>query len=94
MNAETTVLTASFVTLGSTVGGHLYQYGTLPEDRVIIGGFFAMLACSILAEMGDGELGSALAVLIAGSAFVLYGLPAITKATTKPKTAPTKTKVK
>jgi hypothetical protein len=90
MNAETIVLTSSFVTLGSTVGGHLAQTGNLPQDRVIIGGFFAMLLCSILAEFGDGELGSALSVLIAGTAFVIYGLPAINSKTV----TPTKTKAK
>lgn len=89
-NAETTVLISSFVTLGSTVGGHLAQTSTLPSDKVIIGGFFAMLLCSILAEFGDGELGAALAVLIGGSAFVLYGLPAINSKTQTPSKAKAK----
>ncbi|MGA2655834.1 MAG: hypothetical protein ABSF18_07680 [Gammaproteobacteria bacterium] len=76
MEPQGVVLTSTGVLLGSTVGGHLAQYGTWPSEQVIVGGFFAMLGCSILAEV-NGELGEALAILIAGSALVIYGIPAI-----------------
>lgn len=87
MDAENVVLTSTFVTLGSTVGGHLAETSNFPSSRVIVGGFFAMLLCAIVAEV-NGELGGALSVAIAGTAFVMYGLPAINSEYKKPKPAP------
>lgn len=75
-NSENIVLTSTLVLLGSTIGGPLVEGKGLPPSKTIIGGFLAMLLCSILAEF-DGDLGSTLAVVIAGQGFILYGLPAI-----------------
>ena len=44
--------------------------------RAIVGAFFAMAGCSIIANFSP-EAGVGLAVLVAGGAFFTYGLPTI-----------------
>lgn len=75
MASEPIVLTCTFVTLGSTVGGDL-RSGKSLDPKKIVGGFLAMTLCAVVAEV-DGELGAGLAIAIAGTAFVKYGIPAL-----------------
>lgn len=44
--------------------------------RAIVGGFFAMAGCSVIAMFAP-EAGVGLAALVAGGAFFFYGLPVI-----------------
>lgn len=76
MASEPLVLTCTFVTLGSTVGSDL-RNGKPLDPKKIVGAFLAMTICSVIAEV-DGEVGAGLAVAIAGTAFVKFGIPALT----------------
>lgn len=70
---------ATFITIGSTSGAELRgikKAANLHPSRTIVGGFFAMLGCSILAEFAPSA-GAYLAILVSGVAFFTYGLPAI-----------------
>jgi len=44
--------------------------------RAIVGGFFAMAGCSVIAMFAP-DAGVGIAALVAGGAFVVYGLPTI-----------------
>jgi hypothetical protein len=48
----------------------------LKPGRTAIAGFFAMLGCAVLAEFAP-DAGAYLAILVAGGAFVSYGLPTL-----------------
>jgi|SRR5215472_597782 len=76
MESDSVVITSAFVGMGSTIGGSLATKSSLPPNRMIIGGFFAFMGCGLIAEFSD-EVGAGLAVLIAGTMFIMYGLPAI-----------------
>lgn len=49
---------------------------TVNTHRAIVGGFFAMAGCSVVAMFAP-EAGVGLAALVAGGAFFFYGLPVI-----------------
>lgn len=74
--AQNLSLLQLFVTLGSTVGGSLFSKGTFPKPSVFVGGFFAALFTAVVGEI-DADLGGGLAIAIMGTAFVEYGLPAL-----------------
>ena len=78
--AQKLIVLATFVTVGSTTANVLRQpkkqKKPLKEHRVLIGGFFAMVGCSLLAEV-DPTLGVGIAVLVTGGAFFNYGLPVL-----------------
>ncbi len=78
--AQKLIILATFITIGSTTANVLRppkkQKTQLKEHRVIIGGFFAMVGCSILAEF-DPKLGVGIAALVTGGAFFNYGLPVL-----------------
>jgi hypothetical protein len=74
--AQQLVVVATFVTMGSTTGAALRGTEKLPDTKIIVGGFFAMLGCSLLTEF-DTRLGLGLATAIAGTAFITYGLPTL-----------------
>lgn len=77
--AQEIIVLTTFITLASTSGAELKgieKAKNLHPSRTIVGGFFAMLGCSILAEAAP-EAGAYLAVLVSGTAFFAYGLPAI-----------------
>jgi len=77
--AQEIIVIATLITLASTSGAELQgikKAKNLKPGRTIVGGFFAMLGCSILAEVAP-EAGAYLAVLVAGGAFFRYGLPAL-----------------
>jgi hypothetical protein len=63
------------VTVGSTTVSDLRQ-GLPPDPKKIVGGFLAMTTCAIAGEF-DTTIGVGLAVAIAGSSFIKYGLPTI-----------------
>jgi hypothetical protein len=93
MNGEPVVLTATLITLASTTGSDLRTGEKSLNPKHIVGGFLAMALCAVIAEV-DGELGAGLAIAIAGTAFVQFGLPAIqAKPTTLPASAYTITGV-
>lgn len=77
--AQQIIVLAAFITIGSTSFAELKgipKAATLHPHRTIVGGFFAMLGCSILAEF-DPDTGMYLAVLVAGGTFIRFGLPTI-----------------
>lgn len=74
--AQQLVVVATFVTLGSTSAAALRGTQKLPDTKIIVGGFFAMMGCSLITEL-DVKIGLGLATLIAGTAFVTYGLPTL-----------------
>lgn len=77
--AQQIIVLATFITIGSTSLAELKeipQAKNLHPHRTVVGGFFAMLGCSILAEF-DPDMGMYLAVLVAGGVFVKFGLPTI-----------------
>ena len=77
--AQELVILSTFVTLASTSGAELKgirKAKNLHPSRTVIGGFFAMLGCSVLAEAAP-EAGAYLSILVAGTAFFAYGLPTI-----------------
>lgn len=75
ISGQPVVLTAGAITLGSTVGSDLRNGNGLDPSK-IVGGFLAILLCSVIAEV-DTELGAGLAIALAGTAFVTYGIPAL-----------------
>lgn len=77
--AQQIVLLSTFVTLSSTSAAELKgvkKAQHLHPARTVIGGFFAMLGCSIVAEFAP-SVGAYLAVLVAGVAFFEWGLPTL-----------------
>lgn len=77
--AQQLVVLAAFITIGSTSLAELKaipQAKNLHPHRTLVGGFFAMLGCSIVAEV-DPQTGAYLALLVAGGTFVRFGLPTI-----------------
>lgn len=77
--AQEIIVLATLVTLASTSGAELKGISkakNLHPSKTLVGGFFAMLGCSILAEVAP-EAGAYLAVLVSGTAFFAYGLPTI-----------------
>lgn len=85
--AQQLVILATFITIGSTSLAELKsipQAKNLHPHRTIVGGFFAMLGCSILAEAAP-ETGAYLALIVAGTAFVTYGLPTTESYFSQPK---------
>lgn len=53
-----------------------HQKKNANTHRAIVGGFFAMAGCSVIASFAP-EAGVGLAALVAGGAFFFYGLPVI-----------------
>lgn len=77
--AQQVIILATFITIGSTSLAEMKgipQARTLHPHRTVIGGFFAMLGCSIIAEI-DPRTGMYLAILVSGGTFVRFGLPTI-----------------
>jgi len=77
--AQQIIVLATLITIGSTSGAELKgikKAQNLHPSRTIVGGFFAMLGCSILAEFAPSA-GAYLAILVSGVAFFTYGLPTI-----------------
>jgi hypothetical protein len=77
--AQQIIVLCTFITIASTSGAELKgikRAANLHPSRTIVGGFFAMLGCSILAEVAP-QAGAYLAVLVSGVAFFNYGLPTI-----------------
>lgn len=80
--AQQIVVIALLVTLGSTTIGKAKKSSTPSEKERkeyhshIVAGFFAMLSCSLLAEVSP-EAGAYLAILISGAAFFKEGLPTV-----------------
>jgi len=83
----------TLVTIGSTAGASLYKPKSVKKEiklhRVIAGGFFAMMISSVLVE-ADPKLGVGLAVLVAGGAFIAYGLPTLQESFTSQEKRKTK----
>jgi anthranilate phosphoribosyltransferase len=86
MNPQPVILTAALVTLASTTGSDL-RAGNPLDPKKIVGGFLAMTVCSVIAEV-DSELGVGLAIAIAGTAFVEYGLPTLNGTTVTKNSQP------
>src|SRR5882672_8771070 len=85
--AQQIIVLCTFITIGSTSGAELKgikKAANLHPSRTIVGGFFAMLGCSILAEFAPSA-GAYLAILVSGTAFFTYGLPAIESKIESPK---------
>lgn len=78
--AQQYIVIATFITLASTIAGsQIHPKGSKPIRNIrhtVVGGFFAMLGCSIIAEV-DPLAGVGLAVLVSGGAFLAYGLPSL-----------------
>jgi hypothetical protein len=88
--AQQIIITATFVTIASTSLAELKgipKAKNLHPSHTIVGAFFAMLGCSIIAEV-DARTGAYLAILVAGGVAVNYGLPTIESYYAQPK--PTK----
>lgn len=49
---------------------------TVNTHRAIVGGFFAMAGCSVIASFAP-DAGVGIAALVAGGAFFFYGLPVL-----------------
>lgn len=82
--ANNAVVISSVVTLGSTTGASLTK-GNGIHGKTVVGGFLAMAGCAILTELNP-DLGGYLAILIAGGAFVHYGLPLLENINKRSKT--------
>lgn len=78
-NAQKLIVLATIITLGSTGAAYFkpvpYKLPINPK-RAFLGGFAAMFISAILADF-DSRLGVLLAWLVAGGAFIGYGLPFI-----------------
>jgi hypothetical protein len=77
--AQQIIIIAAFITIASTSLAELKgvpQAKTLKPHRTIVGGFFAFVGCSIIAEF-DPKTGMLLALMVSGGTFVKYGLPTI-----------------
>lgn len=77
--AQQIIVLCTLITIGSTSGAELKGISkakNLHPSRTLVGGFFAMLGCSILAEFAPSA-GAYLAILVSGGAFFTYGLPTI-----------------
>ena len=86
--AQQIIIIAAFITIASTSLAELKgvpQAKTLKPHRTIVGGFFAFVGCSIIAEF-DPKTGMLLALMVGGGTFVKYGLPTIESYYTKPAT--------
>jgi hypothetical protein len=90
--AQQIIVTAAFVTIASTSLAELKgikQASKLKPARTIVGGFFAMVGCSIIAEV-DPKTGAYIAIMVAAGTAIHFGLPTIesyyeTKPTVKGK---------
>ena len=87
--AQRLIVVLTFVTIGSTISYVLkppkgVTKTNIKTHRVIAGGFFAMAISSVLADL-DTTLGVGLATLVAGGAFLKYGLPVLTDVFGEPK---------
>lgn len=74
--ANNAVIMSTLVTLGSTTGYSLTAKQSLPANKTVVGGLFAMVGCAVLAEI-DPNLGGYLAIAIALTAGTLYGVPTL-----------------
>lgn len=77
--AQSIIVLCLLITLASTAGSKLEgnkKAQNINSSRVIVGGFFAMLTCSIIAEASP-KAGAYLAILVSGGAFFTYGLPTL-----------------
>lgn len=77
--AQSIIVLCTFITIASTSAAELkgiQKASNLQPKRTIVGGFFAMLLCSIFAEVAPSA-GAYLAILVSGVAFFTYGLPTI-----------------
>jgi hypothetical protein len=81
--ATSAVLISTIVTIGSTTGYSLTSEKKLPANKTLVGGFFAMMGCAVLAEI-DPNIGGPLAIAIALTAFSLYGIPTLNHYFTNP----------
>lgn len=84
MNTDKAIATSAIVTVGSTVGFSVAPEkwggkGEFPHPRLLIGAGLTYLGLSILAAFAPGIAGP-LAVTIAVTAFLYYGLPVLDKA--------------
>lgn len=75
--AESAVIVASIVTLGSTAFSSIAE-GNLPSGRTVAGTFLAFAILGGITEVAP-EIGAGLSVAVAGTAFTIYGLPTILK---------------
>lgn len=77
--AQQIIITATFVAIASTTLAELKgikQAKNLKPSHTIVGGFFAMMGCSIIAEV-DPKTGAYLAIMVAGGIAIKFGLPTI-----------------
>jgi len=77
--AQQIIVTATFVTIASTSLAELKaipKAAGLKPSHTIVGAFFAMLGCSIIAEL-DPRTGAYLAIMVAGGVAINYGLPTL-----------------
>jgi hypothetical protein len=78
--AQKLIILATFVTLGSTIGAAAKKPKSMKTEikirRAVVGGFFAMMICSFIAE-ANTEIGVGLAATVAGTTFFQYGLPVL-----------------
>jgi hypothetical protein len=86
--AQKLIVLATFITLASTTGALLKKPKKIEEEvkkkqkkelkahRIIVGGFMAMLFCSLIAEVSP-QIGVGIASLVTAGAFGEYGLPTI-----------------
>ena len=87
-NAQKWIIILAIVTLGSTSIAYLKpppRKLPIRPKRALFGGFAAMFALSIVADL-DAKLGVLLATLVAGGAFFEYGLPVINSYYSEKKT--------
>jgi hypothetical protein len=77
--AQQIIVTATFVTIASTSLAELKgipKAKNLKPAHTIVGGFFAMLGCSVIAEI-DPRTGAYLAIMVSAGVAINYGLPTI-----------------
>ena len=77
--AQEIVVICLFITVASTSGAELRAINAaknLHPHRTLVGGFFAMVVNSIVAEI-DAPTGAFLAIATAGYTFFRYGIPTI-----------------
>lgn len=81
--AQQAIVLMTLVTIGSSTSAYLLGTKTKPAvnektvRKTVVGGFAAMLLCSMLAE-ADPLAGVSLALLVGGGVFIKYGLPTLT----------------
>lgn len=88
--AQQIVVLAAFITIGSTSLAELKgipKAKSLHPSHTIVGGFAAMLGCSIIAEFAPST-GAYLSMMVAGGVAIKYGLPTIESYYGKPQASP------